>query len=202
MNNWVRVRIKILEHKIEVQENSENTINDKISKNSDENFEIILKDDLLSTWKSKSQSNIWANSKNTIDLIKYDFENNEKNKKDKNKNNNKKHKNKISISFSELIDELSSHYSTIYQEKKAKTKRVLSKRNREKNCYSMINKMIILPDNNKYNNLNNKVHKLTKTNLMNKNQQIKNEIFTSSRLVTIPKNFGKNFKSLKIAHTV
>ena len=199
MNNWVRVRIKILEHKIEVQENSENTINDKISKNSDENFEIILKDDLLSTWKSKSQSNIWANSKNTIDLIKYDFENNEKNKKDKNKNNNKKHKNKISISFSELIDELSSHYSTIYQEKKAKTKRVLSKRNREKNCYSMINKMIILPDNNKYNNLNNKVHKLTKTNLMNKNQQIKNEIFTSSRLVTIPKNFGKNFKSLKIS---
>ena len=192
MNNWVRVKLKILEYYIELQELKENNFNEKISKNLNENFEPILKDDLLSTYKSKSQSN-WATSKNTIDLLSNDIENNEINNI-----NHKKNKDKISMSFSVLIDELSSHYTKIYQEKKTKTKKNLSKKNDIKNCNNMIKKIIYHTDNNKYNNLTNKIHKLSKANLANKNSQNKNDILVNSKFFKISSIFGKNLKRRKV----
>ena len=188
MSNWIRMKIRTLEHYIESLENKKNSFIKKQEENtSKSNFEPILKQELLSTVKSKSESNIYFSSKNTIDAFKSDVENNEK---------NKKNKNKISMSFSELIDELSS-YSTIYQEEKTKNKKVLTRKDGKKNYFNIVKKIILSPNSNKYNSIPTKKHKLAKTNLYNKNSENKNNNFVNSKFLKISKNVSKNSKSPK-----
>ena len=195
MSNWIRMKIRLLEHYIENQENKKNSFIEKQEENSSKSsFEPILKQELLSTVKSKSESNIYFSSKNTIDAFKNDVENNEKNKK--NKNNDKKNKKKISMSFAELIDELSS-YSTIYQEEKTKNKKVLPRKDGKKNYFNIVKKIIFSPDSNKYNSVSNKKHKVVKTNLYIKNSENKNNNFVNSKFLKISKNVRKNSKSPK-----
>ena len=138
MNKWTKRKKNYLEYIEDQEEEKEKKKNIK-----DISFEPLIDSSLIN-----SKSNF---SKITLDLSKFDIESNKKNKKntskiialnteDKIKDKNKEIKN--SFSFSEIIDDLSSHYSIIFndiKEKDKKEKNNISKKNSKKEGRNEIN---------------------------------------------------------------
>ena len=136
MNKWTKRKKSYLEY---IEDHEEEREERKKHKKKDKSFEPLINSSLINN-KTSSKSIM---SKNTLDLSKFDnelnknninknnFTNNNFNKKAFNNNNDKKKRNLNSLSFSEIMDDLSSQYSVIINNTEG---------NKQKNKENPINK--------------------------------------------------------------
>ena len=133
MTKWIKRKKKYLQY---LEEKEEIEKNNKHKKNLNKNFEPLFNEEIVSLTKTKSKSFFSSCvdlSKNTLEFTTFDNEpNNNKRKISENKINNSKNNNdfqiddefKNSISFTEIFDDLSSHFSVLinnnYKENKNK----------------------------------------------------------------------------------
>ena len=122
MIKWIRRKKKYLQY---LEEKEEQEKSNKHKKNLNKNFEPLINDENLSLSKNRSKSFFSSCvdlSKNTLELTILDNEicnnkrKNSENKKYKNKNNqqfNMDEEFKNSVSFTEIFDDLSSHFSVL-----------------------------------------------------------------------------------------
>ena len=133
MIKWIKRKKKYLQY---LEEKEEEEKNNKNKKNLNQNFEPLISEELLSLTKNRSKSffSSCVNlSKNTLELTLFDDDelndNKRKNseyKKCKNNNNNVFNIDedfKNSISFTEIFDDLSSHFSILINNKDYKIKK-------------------------------------------------------------------------------
>ena len=161
MNKWTKRKKNYLEYIEDQEEEKEKKKNIK-----DKSFEPLIHSSLIS-----NKSNF---SKTTLDLSRFDNESNKNKNKNKNnkiasniKNRNKTKDKKRSLSFSEIMDDLSSHYSIIFNNIKEKDKKEpnnINKKNQKKEGRSDTNvKKTIHTFNTKSLNNNNKNYNITKS---------------------------------------
>ncbi len=161
MNKWTKRKKNYLEYIEDQEEEKEKKKNIK-----DKSFEPLIHSSLIS-----NKSNF---SKTTLDLSRFDNESNKNKNKNKNnkiasniKNRNKTKDKKHSLSFSEIMDDLSSHYSIIFNNIKEKDKKEpnnINKKNQKKEGRSDTNvKKTIHTFNTKSLNNNNKNYNIAKS---------------------------------------
>ena len=183
MIKWIKKKKKYMQY---LEEKEEAEKNKKVKKNLNQNFEPLISEEILSLTKNRSKSFFSSCidlSKNTLELTTFDndFDYNKRKKSEnkiyKEQNNNEfdNEEFKNSVSFTEIIDDLSSHFSVLinkdnnYKDYKIKEKPI-------KNCETK--KIISKNDINIKNNtkkLNTKQIKqkcLTKKPSLNKQQML------------------------------
>ena len=144
MTKWIKRKKKYLQY---LEEKEEVEKNNKHKKNLNKNFEPLFNEEIVSLTKAKSKSFFSSCvdlSKNTLEFTTFDNEqNNNERKNSKNKINKDKINNdfqideefKNSISFTEIFDDLSSHFSVLinnnYQENKNKQMEIKSSVNKK-----------------------------------------------------------------------
>ena len=187
MTKWIKRKKKYLQY---LEEKEEQEKNNKNKKNSNKNFEPLFSDEILSLTKNKSISFFSSCvdlSKNTLELTIFDNQiNNNKRKNSENRINKNKNNQllnidddfKNSVSFTEIFDDLSSHFSVLinnnnyknFKQNQMPIKNLENKKIKNK-------KEINLNNNNKKISIKHKNQKnLTKKPSINKHQNInKNE---------------------------
>ena len=172
MNKWTKRKKNYLEY----IEDHEDEKEERKNKNKNISFEKLINSSLINN-KESSKSIL---SKNTLDLTKFENESNIKFIKDNFSKNNINNFNTLnkdnSLSFSNIIDDLSSHYSIIFDASKIKN--------------NNINNSIIIRNKNK----EKKKRINTKINLSNKN--MKNGGRNETNFNKIKGNYYYNTKSL------
>ena len=178
MIKWIKKKKKYLQY---LEEKEEAEKNKKVKKNVNQNFEPLISEEILSLTKNRSKSFFSSCvdlSKNTLELTTFDNDIDNKRKNNENKKceeqdnkdfNNEEFKN--SISFTEIFDDLSSHFSVLinktnnYNDYKKKEKPI-------KNCETkkIASKKEIMTKNNtkKLNTKQINQKSLTKKNSLNK----------------------------------
>ena len=177
MNKWTKRKKNYLEYIEDHEDEKEEVKNKNIS------FEKLIKSSLINN-KESSRSIL---SKNTLDLTKYENELNQKCMKDNLIKNNDKNYNTLSkdnsLSFSNIIDDLSSHYSIIYDGAKIKNTNINDSiiiRNKDKEKKKKITHKI---------NLNNKNIKKGGRNETNFNK-IKSNYYYNTKSLTSKSNLN------------
>ena len=121
MIKWIKKKKKYMQY-LEAKEEAEK--NKKVKKNLNQNFEPLISEEILSLTKNRSKSFFSSCvdlSKNTLELTTFDndFDYNKRKKSEnkiyKEQNNNEfdNEEFKNSVSFTEIIDDLSSHFSVL-----------------------------------------------------------------------------------------
>ena len=121
MIKWIKRKKKYLQF---LEEKEEEERNNKNKKNINQNFEPLFSEEIISLTRTKSKSFFSSGvdlSRNTLELTTFDKETNNNKRKNshnklyKNKNDyyNKDNDFKNSISFTEIFDDLSSHFSVL-----------------------------------------------------------------------------------------
>ena len=121
MIKWIKKKKKYMQY---LEEKEEAEKNKKVKKNLNQNFEPLISEEILSLTKNRSKSFFSSCidlSKNTLELTTFDNDfDYKKRKKSENKiykeQNNNEFDNeefKNSVSFTEIIDDLSSHFSVL-----------------------------------------------------------------------------------------
>ena len=145
MIKWIKRKKKYMQY---LEEKEEASKNNKRRKNLNQNFEPIFSEEIVTLTKSKSKSFFSSCvdlTKNTLEFTTIDVEKNNHKRKnsenkvflDKNNNNDFKIDDdfKNSISFTEIIDDLSSHFSILinnnYKDNKTKQKPIKSFNNKK-----------------------------------------------------------------------
>lgn len=228
MNKWVKRKKKYLEY-IEDNEDEEKE-REKLHKKVNWNFEPIIRADLISV--SKSLMSI-----NTLELTKYEESGNnykklkdvienlyssKKNKNFKRSSKLEKTKNNYSLSFSELIEDLSSHYSVIVNNEEQNSINA-SKGNKnytKKNSHSNKDSIMIEDKTKKtnlmkkkkisiYNKENDKIIQKNKDNLFKDTNKLGGYILnTDSNLYQVQESqtrntiYNKNLKNTIKVHTI
>ena len=121
MIKWIKKKKKYMQY---LEEKEEAEKNKKVKKNLNQNFEPLISEEILSLTKNRSKSFFSSCvdlSKNTLELTTFDndFDYNKRKKSEnkiyKEQNNNEfdNEEFKNSVSFTEIIDDLSSHFSVL-----------------------------------------------------------------------------------------
>ena len=121
MIKWIKKKKKYMQY---LEEKEEAEKNKKVKKNLNQNFEPLISEEILSLTKNRSKSFFSSCvdlSKNTLELTTFDndFDCNKRKKSEnkiyKEQNNNEfdNEEFKNSVSFTEIIDDLSSHFSVL-----------------------------------------------------------------------------------------
>ena len=121
MIKWIKKKKKYMQY---LEEKEEAEKNKKVKKNLNQNFEPLISEEILSLTKNRSKSffsSCTDLSKNTLELTTFDndFDYNKRKKSEnkiyKEQNNNEfdNEEFKNSVSFTEIIDDLSSHFSVL-----------------------------------------------------------------------------------------
>ena len=182
MIKWIKKKKKYLQY---LEEKEEEEKHNKNKKNINKNFEPLISEELLSLTKNRSKSFFSSCvdlSKNTLELSLFDNDEQKNNKRKKSENilNNEKNNNefnndeefKNSISFTEIIDDLSSHFSVLINNKDYKMKATDTNLNKNHENKKIITKKEINTKNNfkKQNAKPVKQKSLIKKNSANKQQ--------------------------------
>ena len=174
MIKWIKRKKKYLQY---LEEKEEASKNNKHRKNLNQNFEPLFNEEIITLTKTKSKSffsSCLDLSKNTLELTTFDKEqNNHKRKNSENKvysdKNNKDFKIdedfKNSISFTEIFDDLSSHFSILINNNNSK-----EYQNKQKPIKNFNNKKAIMK---KEINIKNNPTKLSKKLINQKSQSKK-----------------------------
>ena len=205
MIKWIKRKKKYMQY---LEEKEEASKNNKRRKNLNQNFEPIFSEEIVTLTKSKSKSFFSSCvdlTKNTLEFTTIDVEKNTHKRKnsekkvflDKNNNNDFKIDDdfKNSISFTEIIDDLSSHFSILinnnYKDNKAKQKPIKSFNNKKLLAKKEIN------------NIKNNPKKISKKPINQKALTKKPSVNKQSNMITKKEKEKENYQvKVKDVHKV